>query len=51
MQMRSLKESFNEFCEQKNFEKNKYQLIVLDLLVNFFDPKYPAIPHINFLFF
>ena len=37
--MRSLKESFNEFCEQKNFEKNKYQLIVLDLLVNFFDPK------------
>ena len=39
MQMSSLKDSFIIFCEKNNFEKNKNQLKVLDLLIKFFDPK------------
>ena len=39
MQMSSLKDSFINFCEKNNFEKNKYQLKVLDLIINFLNPK------------
>ena len=39
MQMSSLKDSFIIFCEKNNFEKNKNQLKILDLLIKFFDPK------------
>ena len=40
MQMRSLRESFLNYCEMNNFEKNIYQLKVLDLLINFIKPKF-----------
>jgi len=40
MQMRSLRESFLNYCEINNFEKNIYQLKVLDLLINFIKPKF-----------
>ena len=39
MQMRSLKDSFLNFCEENNFEKNTHQLEVLDIISNFLDPK------------
>ena len=39
MQMRSLKDSYLNYCEKKNYEKNLYQLKIIDLLVNFLDPK------------
>ena len=39
MQMSFLKDSFINFCEKNNFEKNKNQLKILDLLIKFFDPK------------
>jgi cell division protein ZapE len=45
MQMSSLKDSFLNFCEKNYFEKNKYQLKILDFLIDFLDPK------INFLNF
>ena len=37
--MSSLKDSFINFCEKNNFEKNKYQLKVFDLIINFLNPK------------
>ena len=37
--MRSLKDSYLNYCEKKNYEKNLYQLKIIDLLVNFLDPK------------
>jgi cell division protein ZapE len=39
MQMSSLKDSFLNFCEENNFEKNTHQLEVLDIISNFLDPK------------
>ena len=39
MQMSSLKDSFITFCEKNNFEKNKYQLKILDFLSNFLNSK------------
>ena len=39
MQMSSLKDSFIIFCEKNNFEINKYQIKILDLLINFLNPK------------
>ena len=37
--MSFLKESFFDFCEKNNFEKNKFQLKILDLLIDFLNPK------------
>jgi len=37
--MSSLKDSFLNYCKKNNFEKNKNQLKILNLLINFFDPK------------
>ena len=39
MQMSSLKDSFLNYCEKNNYEKNTYQLKILDLLINFLNPK------------
>ena len=39
MQLSSLKESFLSYCEKNNFEKNIYQLEIIDLLINFINPK------------
>ena len=39
MQMKSLKDSFIEYCKKNNFEKNHQQLKVIDLFVDFLNPK------------
>ena len=39
MQMKSLKDSFIEYCKKNNFEKNHQQLRVLDLFIDFLNPK------------
>ena len=39
MQLSSLKDSFLNYCEKNNFEKNKFQLKILDLLIKFFHPR------------
>lgn len=36
--MSSLKDSFLKYCEKNNFEKNKYQLKTLNLLIDFLKP-------------
>ena len=40
MKMSSFKDSFQGYCEKNNFEKNLHQLQVIDLLINFIDPKF-----------
>ena len=39
MKINSLKESFLDYCKKNNFEKNLYQIKIIDLLIDFFDPK------------
>ena len=39
MQMSSLKDSFLNYCEKNNYEKNIYQLKIIDLIIKFFDSK------------
>ena len=39
MQMSSLKDSFLNYCKKNNFEKNKNQLKILNLLINFLEPE------------
>ena len=37
--MSSLKDSFLNYCEKNNYEKNLQQLKIVDLIINFIDPK------------
>jgi cell division protein ZapE len=39
MQLSSLKDSFLTYCEKNNYEKNIYQLKIIDLLIDFLNPK------------
>ena len=39
MQMSSLKDSFLNYCEKNNYEKNICQLKILDLIVDFLTTK------------
>ena len=39
MQLSSLKDSFLIYCEKNNYEKNIYQLKIIDLLIDFLNPK------------
>ena len=39
MQTRSLKDSFLYYCEKNNFEKNPYQLKIIELFIKFISPK------------
>ena len=39
MKMSSLKDSFLNYCEKNNYEKNLQQLKIVDLIINFIDPK------------
>ena len=39
MRMSSLKDSFLDYCEKNNYEKNLHQLKTLDLLIDFLNPK------------
>jgi hypothetical protein len=37
--MSSLKDSFLNYCKRNNYEKNIYQLKILDFIVDFLNPK------------
>ena len=39
MQLSSLKDSFLNYCEKNNYEKNTYQLKILDLFIKFLSPR------------
>ena len=39
MQMSSLKDSFLDYCEKNNYEKNLYQLKIINLIIEFFEAK------------
>ena len=39
MQMSSLKDSFLDYCEKNNYEKNLYQLKIVSLIIDFFEEK------------
>jgi cell division protein ZapE len=47
MKMNSINDSFLNYCEKNNYEKNQHQLQTLDLLINFVTPKKNLL---NFLF-
>ena len=44
MQLSSLKDSFLTYCEKNNYEKNIYQLKIIDLLIDFLNPNFPLKP-------